>query len=125
VQEIKRLERVISRGIEARTEIEKRQNKRRAFSVSSGNDPRVRFMLNQAIPHRSISQEDFDADPMAFNVANGTIRFLDFDVPDHDCPDPSRLPARASRPARRRRPTSPACPAPDSCARASRIAVCS
>lgn len=87
-KEIMRLELIVKDGDEARASLAGRQNKRRQFSVSSGNDGRLRAMLNQAVPHRTISQDVLDADPYAFNVDNGTLRFVRNRVQDLDCPDP-------------------------------------
>ena len=81
-KEMARLERVIEIGAEAQAELAKRQNKRRQFAVSSGNGSRLREMLNQAVPHRTVGQDQLDADPLAFNVANGTLRFECYDALD-------------------------------------------
>ncbi|MEX0841608.1 MAG: phage/plasmid primase, P4 family [Xanthobacteraceae bacterium] len=81
----------IASGKAAAEQLEKRQLARRKFAVSSGNGSRVREMLNQALPHRTFSQEELDADPLAFNCANGTLRFECYDVPDLECPNPEAV----------------------------------
>ena len=82
-------ETAVARGAKARAELSKRRKKRIEFGVSSGNDARLRAMLNQAAPHRTIPQSQLDADPYTFNVANGTLRFEDYLVHDSECPDPN------------------------------------
>ena len=86
-KEIGRLELIVKGADQARATLAGRQNKRRQFAVSSGNDGRIRSMLNQAVPHRSISQDDLDRDPYAFNVENGTLRFIRNKVQDLECSD--------------------------------------
>jgi putative DNA primase/helicase len=81
-KEIARLERIIDFGAEARDEVQKRRNRRRNFAISSGNGARLREMLNQAAPHRTMTQDKFNGDPLAFNVANGTLRFDRHEVLD-------------------------------------------
>lgn len=87
-KEIGRLELIVKNADEARAGLAGRQNKRRQFAVSSGNDGRIKAMLNQAVPHRTISQDDLDLDPYAFNVDNGTLRFVRTETVDLECPDP-------------------------------------
>lgn len=81
------LECAIADGITAAAALEKRQVARRRFAVSSGNGARLREMLKQAVPHRTVAIKEIDADPYAFNCANGTLRF--FQTPDLECPDPN------------------------------------
>ncbi|MGH6684760.1 MAG: DNA primase family protein, partial [Pseudolabrys sp.] len=88
LKEMARLDYVIERGKYAAEELKKRQTRRRAFAVSSGNDNRLRAMLNQAAPHRTVAQDQLDAEALAFNTANGTLRFECHAVPDPECPDP-------------------------------------
>lgn len=76
------LESKISAGKAAVEALQKRQINRRKFSVSSGNASRVRAMLETAMPYRTVAPEQLDADPLAFNVRNGTLRFAK--VPDPD-----------------------------------------
>ena len=49
-------------------------------------------MMRRALPHRTVKPEDFDVDPLAFNVQNGTLRF--FTTPDLDDPDDTRMEPR-------------------------------
>jgi putative DNA primase/helicase len=88
------LEYAIEQGRFAREQLQKRQIARRRFSVSSGNASRIAGMLAQALPHRTIDPTALDADPLAFNVENGTLHFvreLDLECPD---PDAKRYTAR-------------------------------
>lgn len=83
------LERTIATGDEALDAVKKRQLGRRKFAVSSGNGARLREMMKQAAPHKTVAIADLDKDPLAFNCANGTLRFECYDVPDLECPDPA------------------------------------
>src|SRR5690606_895857 len=56
--------------------LKKRQINRRKFAISSGNGSRILQMMNMAKPHRTVVPEALDADPLAFNVQNGTLRFI-------------------------------------------------
>ena len=82
------LDRLIEDGSFAAGALKKRQINRRKFAVSSGNGGKLREMLKAALPHRTASVTDTDNDPLAFNVANGTLRFACYEVADQDCPDP-------------------------------------
>lgn len=62
--------------------VEKRQITRRRFAVSSGNTSKIKGMLAQAIPHRTVTPADLDSDPLAFNCKNGTLVLSR--VPDPD-----------------------------------------
>jgi len=73
----------------AATAVRARQIARRKYSVSSGNAGKIRGMLEQALPHRTITVDDLDADKLALNVKNGTIRFVYDEVPDPDAADHS------------------------------------
>jgi putative DNA primase/helicase len=63
----------------------KRRADRRKFGLSCGNTARLNGMIAQALPHKTVQPDALDADPLAFNVLNGTLRA----VPTHDpeCPD--------------------------------------
>jgi putative DNA primase/helicase len=80
----------LKRGEEAEERQAKRQADRRKFAVSSGNRNRTVSMIAQALPHRTVEPAAMDADPMLFNLANGTLRFRRqvVEVPDPECPDP-------------------------------------
>lgn len=83
------LSRVVEAGAEAQAALKGRQIARRKYSVSSGNAGKVRGMLEQALPYRAVKIDALDADPLAFNVMNGTLRFVCDEVPDPDAPDHS------------------------------------
>jgi putative DNA primase/helicase len=70
------LQRMIDARNAARVAIGKRQTARHKFAVSSGNAARIRAMLDQARPHCSAAPNELDADPLAFNVENGTLYFV-------------------------------------------------
>jgi putative DNA primase/helicase len=55
--------------------------------VSSGNAGKIRGMLEQASPYRAVNVDELDPDKLAFNVANGTLRFVADEVPDPDASD--------------------------------------
>lgn len=72
----------IAAGKAAVEALTKRQINRRKFAVSSGNGSRILQMLNMAKPYRTVGPEALDADPLAFNVRNGTLRFVRRPDPD-------------------------------------------
>jgi putative DNA primase/helicase len=78
-------------GQRAEENLGKRRGDRRKFSVSCGNRARTVAMIAQALPHRTVGPHDLDADPMLFNVQNGTLRFVRkvVEVEDPECPDPN------------------------------------
>lgn len=78
---------LIKRGDEVRDAINGRKVARRKYSVSSGNAGKIRGMIDQAEPHRSVEIGHLDADKMAFNVQNGTLYFVCDEVPDPDASD--------------------------------------
>lgn len=61
--------------IEAR--INKTRGGRRKFATSCGNSSKIAGMQNQARSMVTISPDLVDADPMAINVLNGTLRVLE------------------------------------------------
>ncbi|WP_315701307.1 MULTISPECIES: phage/plasmid primase, P4 family [unclassified Bradyrhizobium] len=81
------LTRLVERGTEARAALLARQIARRKYSVSSGNAGKIRGMLDQALPYRTVTVDELDADGLAFNVLNGTIRFRCTEEPDPDAHD--------------------------------------
>ncbi|MFZ5715774.1 MAG: DNA primase family protein [Bradyrhizobium sp.] len=83
------LSRAVEAGAAAQAALKGRQIARRKYSVSSGNAGKVRGMLDQALPYRSVTIDELDADPLAFNVQNGTVRFVCDAEPDPDAPDHS------------------------------------
>lgn len=66
----------------------KRRADRRKFAVSCGNRSRTLAMIHQALPHITVEPEALDAEPLAINVANGTLRLVRREVEDLECPDP-------------------------------------
>lgn len=83
------LSRIVEAGDAARAALKGRQVARRKYSVSSGNAGKIRGMLDQALPHRTVTVDELDADALAFNVQNGTVRFVCDEVPDPDASDHS------------------------------------
>src|SRR5690606_38597613 len=71
----------------------KRQDGRRKFAISSGNSGRIAGMINQAQPHLTVGPQQLDADPLAINVRNGTLRLYSEVVREEDpeCPDPNAV----------------------------------
>lgn len=47
------------------------------WAIKSGNSAQTRGMIAQAAHEMAASMEDFDPDPYAFNVRNGTLRFVE------------------------------------------------
>lgn len=82
---------VLKRGIAAEERLAKRRGDRRKFAVSCGNRARTVAMIAQAMPHRTVPPAALDADPMRFNLSNGTLVFERriVEVEDPECPDPS------------------------------------
>jgi putative DNA primase/helicase len=66
-----------------------RQIARRKYSVSSGNAGKIKGMIDQALPHRTVTVDNLDAEKLALNVMNGTLRFVYEEVLDPDAPDHS------------------------------------
>ena len=81
------LSRIAGRGAEAQGALMARQIARRKYSVSSGNAGKIRGMLDQALPYRTVTVDELDADGLSFNVLNGTIRFRCDEEPDPDAHD--------------------------------------
>jgi putative DNA primase/helicase len=75
---------VIEIGKAAAGELKKRQLARRKYAVSSGNASKIGGMISQALPHRTVPPEALDADPLQFNVENGTLRFTSREIDDPD-----------------------------------------
>lgn len=81
---------ILKAGLEAEAALKKRREGRRKFAISCGNRGRTVAMIAQALPHRTVAPAALDADPMKFNVGNGTLVFsktVSRQV-DPDCPDP-------------------------------------
>ncbi|MFK5004376.1 hypothetical protein, partial [Klebsiella pneumoniae] len=67
---------VIDQANTAIAAVKARQIARRKYAVSSANSGKLNNMLTEAQPHRSVKIDQLDADKMAFNVQNGTLRFV-------------------------------------------------
>lgn len=69
----------------AKVALGKRRGARRKFALSCGNSARLTGMIAQALPHMTVAPDVLDADPLAINCENGTLRA----VVEHDpeCPD--------------------------------------
>ncbi|MCK1469798.1 DNA primase family protein [Bradyrhizobium sp. CW10] len=80
---------IVEAGAAAQAALKGRQIARRKYSVSSGNMAKVRGMLDALLPHSAVDVDALDADKVAFNVINGTLRFVYDEVPDPDAPDHS------------------------------------
>ena len=53
-----------------------RQQELRKWSIGSGNRARIEAMATEAAPYVTVGPADMDADPLLFNVDNGTIRLV-------------------------------------------------
>ncbi len=73
----------------AKRALQSRKASRRKFSIASGNGGRLKAMVEQAKPYITVPPEALDADPLAINVKNGTLRLIKEKVPDPECPDPT------------------------------------
>jgi putative DNA primase/helicase len=60
-------------GIKAR--FQHRKKKHRDYALSSGNSAKISNMISEAEVNLSRALDHLDADPLAVNVANGTLRF--------------------------------------------------
>lgn len=60
---------------------------RARFAVSSGNAAKIAAMMALAATHQSIDVNDLDADPLAINLLDGTLRVSRAD-PESGCSDP-------------------------------------
>ena len=69
------LKAVIEQGAKAKKALAGRRLGRRRFAVTSGNTTKIKGMLAQAMPHRTVTPDDLDANPLAFNCQNGTLVF--------------------------------------------------
>lgn len=80
-------EKAVARASELIERVGGRRAARWKFAISSGNQSRINGMLGQALPHCTWPPDALDADPLAFNCLNGTLRFVQ--EPDPECPDPT------------------------------------
>lgn len=78
---------LIMKGEAARGQLAKKRDARRKFAVASGNAAKTGAMLTQAASLAAIEQDLLDADRMAFNCRNRTLKFrreVDLENPDPD-----------------------------------------
>jgi putative DNA primase/helicase len=82
------------RTIKAADELEKELSRKRSqrfnFGVRSGDRSRTKAMIDQAEPHRTVLPAELDADDLAINCLNCTVRLHPVDDPDSDPDDPHR-----------------------------------
>jgi putative DNA primase/helicase len=86
-QRWKKLMDVVEAGAAAAAGLKGRKSVRRKHSVSSGNTGKIKGMLDQASVHRTVTMDELDADELAFNLKNGTLRFRCVEQPDPDASD--------------------------------------
>ncbi|MCA0851223.1 DNA primase family protein [Salipiger thiooxidans] len=77
------LREIADRASEIRERFDKRKSSHRRHSVSSGNTSKISNMLEEAKPVVACPIGDLNADPLAVNCSNGTIKFV-FDIDPHD-----------------------------------------
>lgn len=65
---------LLAKAAKALDQIGKKKTARRTFAVSSGNSQKTGAMLTQAQSLQAIDQDLLDADRMAINVKNGTLK---------------------------------------------------
>lgn len=86
---VETLEYAIAQMKQAKADLSDRKKARKRFAVSSGNASRIRGMIDQALPHKTVTPDALDTDPLAFNCRNGTLHFER--VADPECPDPDTV----------------------------------
>lgn len=81
----------VARAEAAAGSLAERRASRRRFSISSGNTQRINGMLAQAAAHHTVTPDLLDAEKLAINVRNGTLRLIKEKTReiDPDCPDPN------------------------------------
>lgn len=89
--EINGLKATIAAGREVVAALRSRKVSRRRFAVQSGNAGKVNGMLDEAVPYLSRAVSDLDRDALAFNVGNGTLRFVGHEAEDLENPDPDSV----------------------------------
>lgn len=70
------LNRLIANGSRARKAVANRRAQRRRFANSACNTGKIEGMLKQAVGFLSKPLADFDVDPLALNLENGTLRVV-------------------------------------------------
>lgn len=74
---------------EAKKKADARMASRARHAITSGNSARLAGMLAVAETHSQVTVAELDADPMAINLVNGTLR-VEWG-PDPECPDPEAV----------------------------------
>lgn len=87
--------RTVKRAESAMEMLSKTRSSRRQFAIGSGNSGKTEAMLKQAASLKSVDATALDADHKAFNLANGTLRFVRDENPESDPEAPSFSPWRA------------------------------
>ncbi|MEO1110490.1 MAG: phage/plasmid primase, P4 family [Pseudomonadota bacterium] len=88
---IKALELIMLDATDAQKAVSGRKAARRRYAKTSGSSGKLDNMLREAAPYRSKLLREMDADHLAVNLQNGTIRFVSEDDPDNPDPDEPRL----------------------------------
>jgi len=76
---------LLIKAAKGRDQLMKKKTARRTFAVSSGNATKTTAMLVQAASLLTADQDMLDADRMAINVQNGTLKIVR--IEDMECPD--------------------------------------
>ncbi|WP_226578830.1 phage/plasmid primase, P4 family [Acuticoccus sediminis] len=75
---------------ESKEAIDKAEKQRRAsrlrHALQSGNSGKLAGMIGVAATHATVDVDQLDAEPLAINVQNGTLRLVE--AIDPECPDP-------------------------------------
>lgn len=84
LREKKQLYAEIVAGKEAAGSLAGRKGSRRKYAISSGNAGKIKGMIDQALPHKTEVPDALNPDKLAFNCANGTLRFVCDIIDDPD-----------------------------------------
>lgn len=71
------LKNLIANADGTRKSVSTRKITRRKYAISSGNGGKLGNMIDCALPHCSVAMTELDADPLALNLANGTLYFVE------------------------------------------------
>lgn len=83
------LKKAVAKAESSTKTLNARKAQRRRFANTSGNSGKIDGMLREASAFLSRPVRDFDADPLAFNSENGTLRFHQVEELDPENPDPN------------------------------------
>ncbi|AXS39788.1 phage/plasmid primase, P4 family [Breoghania sp. L-A4] len=70
------LKRIVAEGADAEKALKGRKSGRRRYGKTSGSSGKLDNMLREGAPYVSWTVSDLDADPLAINCQNGTIRLV-------------------------------------------------